>query len=154
MVTLDGRGSANRARAARLDRNADRRITAAGLALSAGFVGAALVAAMAPLLVSSPAPSGWWLPLHLAMAGAAGTAIAAVMPFFGAALVAAPPAAVPVRVGAVGLIALGAGLVAARGVAPAGPLPAAGGVAYLGGALLLGWATLARPPPWAPPVPW
>ena len=143
MVTLDGRRPANRARAARLDRNADRRVTMGGLVLSAGFVAAALVAAAAMLLAPEPAPSGPWLPLHLAMAGAAGTAIAAVMPFFSAALVAAPPVAVPVRVGAVGLVAIGAGLVASRAVAPTGPLPAAGGVAYLAGALLLGWATLA-----------
>jgi nitrite reductase (NO-forming) len=146
MVSLDPRGSPTRVRAVRLDRNADRRVTVTGLALASGFVAAALLAA-AVLLASgttaSPASPGWWLPLHLLMAGAAGTAIAAVMPFFSAALVAAPPAAVPVRAGAVGLIALGAALVATRAIAPAGPLPVAGGIAFLAGALLLAWATMA-----------
>jgi len=142
MLNLDRRGSNIRARAVRLDRNADRRITLAGLALAAGFVGAAVVVALAGYAASTAAAPAWWLPLHLAMAGAAGTAIAAVMPFFSAALVAAPPAAVPVRVGALALIALGTTFVASRAVAAAGPLPVAGGVAYLGGALLLGWATL------------
>jgi hypothetical protein len=75
-----------------------------------------------------------WLPLHLALAGGATTAIAGVMPFFVAALAAGHPAGVRVRVAAVGLVALGALLVAVRGVDPeAGWLPAVGGCVYLAG---------------------
>lgn len=75
MMTLDRRGSGTRARAVRLDRNADRRVTAAGIVLAAGFVGAALVAAVAPVVLGAGAAPGWWLPLHLVLAGAAGTAL-------------------------------------------------------------------------------
>jgi hypothetical protein len=51
-----------------------------------------LVAAAASLTLPAGATRGLWLPLHLALAGAATTAIAAVMPFFAAAFAAAPPA--------------------------------------------------------------
>jgi Co/Zn/Cd efflux system component len=46
MVTIDQRGSDRRARATRLDRNADRRITAAGIVVAA-FASAVAVAATA-----------------------------------------------------------------------------------------------------------
>ena len=139
LLALDRRGSATRTRAARLDRNADRRITAAGLVVAAVF----LAVALAVVVVPGTSPGGWWLPLHLVLAGAASTAIAAVMPFFSSALVAAPPARPSVRVASLALIAAGATLVAGRSIDPSSLLPAAGGVAFLAGAGLLGWATLA-----------
>ncbi len=78
-----------------ISRAADRRITLAGLLLSAGFLAAALVAAILPKSVRR----GLWLPVHLALAGAGGTAIASVLPFFVAALSVAPPMSGIVRGG-------------------------------------------------------
>jgi nitrite reductase (NO-forming) len=74
-----------------------------------------------------------WLPVHLALAGAAGTAIASVLPFFVAALAVAPPMSGVLRGGAIGLIAGGA---AAASLGVAGgivPLAIAGGLGYLAG---------------------
>ena len=68
-------------------RATDRRITFAGLLVSAGFLAAAVVATTLP----EPVRRGLWLPIHLGLAGAAGTAIASVLPFFVAALSVAPP---------------------------------------------------------------
>jgi hypothetical protein len=112
-------------------RGDDRRIAVASVVLAAAFVAlAAVVAVGAPLLggVST------WLPLHLALAGGATTAIAGVMPFFVAALAAGHPAPARVRGAAVGLVATGAALVAIRAIAPAlTTLPALGGLVYLAG---------------------
>ena len=60
------------AAATRLDRNADRRITAGGIVAAGGFVAAAL----ASLALPEATRLGAWLPLHLA-AGGAGAADAA-----------------------------------------------------------------------------
>jgi len=110
----------------------DRRIAVASVVLAAAFLALAALAAVArPLLGPSVSP---WLPLHLALAGGATVAIAGVMPFFVAALAAGHPATVRVRAAAVGLVAVGALLVAARGVVPSLDwLPALGGVLYLAG---------------------
>ncbi len=102
------------------------------VAAAAAFLVAALLTALAAGLgaaVLSP-----WLPLHLALAGGASTAIAGVMPFFVAALAAGPPAGARLRSGAVLLIATGATLVAVRGIAPSeGWAPVIGGSIYLAG---------------------
>src|SRR4029079_18762358 len=110
----------------------DRRIAVASVVLAAAFLALAALAAVArPLLGPSVSP---WHPLHLALAGGATVAIAGVMPFFVAALAAGHPATARVRAAAVGLVAVGALLVAARGVVPSlGWLPALGGVLYLAG---------------------
>ena len=107
----------------------DRRITLAGLLVSACFLAAAVVAALLPESVRR----GVWLPVHLALAGAAGTAIASVLPFFVAALAVAPPLNGIVRGGAIGLIAGGeaaASLGVSGGIVP---LAVAGGLGYLAG---------------------
>lgn len=112
-----------------LSRTGDRRITLAGLLVSAGFLATAVAAAMLPETVRR----GVWLPVHLALAGAAGTAIASVLPFFVAALSVAPPMSRIVRGGAIGLIAGGA---AAASLGVAGgmqPLALAGALGYLAG---------------------
>ena len=112
-----------------ISRTADRAITQAGLFLSAGFLAAALVAATLPESVRLDL----WLPLHLALAGAGGTAIASVLPFFVAALSVAPPIHGIVRGGAIALIAIGA---AAASLGMAGgmePVALAGALAYLAG---------------------
>ncbi|MDH4141394.1 MAG: hypothetical protein OEV61_02175 [Chloroflexota bacterium] len=110
-------------------RTDDRRITFAGLAVSALLLGAAAATLVAP----DGARRGLWLPLHLALAGAAGTAIASALPFFTAALAVAPPAGRPTRILAIGGIAGGA-LVVSGGVAAGAPAVAVGGgLTYLVG---------------------
>jgi hypothetical protein len=110
----------------------DRRIAVLSVLLAAGYLLAASVAAVARGLgadLVSP-----WLPLHLALAGGASTAIAGVMPFFVAALAAGPPAPARLRGASVVLVAVGAALVAVRGIAPAAILlPPLGGSLYLAG---------------------
>jgi hypothetical protein len=110
----------------------DRRIAVASVVIAAAFLALAALAAVArPLLGPGVSP---WLPLHLALAGGATTAIAGVMPFFVAALAAGHPAALRVRASAVGLVVTGALLVAVRGFVPSlGWLPALGGVIFLAG---------------------
>jgi uncharacterized membrane protein len=111
------------------------------VAVAAGYLLAALLAALASGLgavVMSP-----WLPLHLALAGGASTAIAGVMPFFVAALAAGAPAPSRLRKAAVGFVAVGAALVAVRGIAPGEAwawAPVVGGWLYLTGIL---WLVLA-----------
>ena len=107
----------------------DRRITFAGLLVSAGFLAAAVVATTLP----EPVRRGLWLPIHLGLAGAAGTAVASVLPFFVAALAGAPPMGRTVRSGAIALIACGA-LAASLGVVGGlQPIALAGALSYLGG---------------------
>ena len=109
-------------------RGDDRLITAAGVLLAAGLLGLAAVSGVRAGLGGTI-----WLPLHVALAGAAGTAIAAVLPFFTTALGKVAPARPLVRGGAVGLIA-GGSLVAALGMTMAEPgVAAIGGASYLGG---------------------
>ena len=88
----------------------DRRITMVSVVVAGLFLALAAVAALAGPLAAGPAAP--WLPLHLALAGGATTAIAGVMPFFVAALAAGHPASPRVRASAVALIATGALLVA------------------------------------------
>jgi len=110
----------------------DRRVVRAAILVAAAFLVAAIVALLANgagVAILSP-----WLPLHLALAGGASTAIAGVMPFFVAALAAGTPAGARLRGGAVALVATGAALVAVRGIAPAVAwVPVLGGSLYLAG---------------------
>ena len=120
-------------------RDADRRITAGGLAASAAFVALAVGAAFLP----EPTRRGIWLPLHLALAGAATVAIGAVLPFFVAALAAARPGPPTVRIGVVMLLAAGA-LGVSGGVGEGSSLLAAfGGAFFIGGLLGLSWLLVA-----------
>jgi hypothetical protein len=110
----------------------DRSIAVTAVLLAAAFLAAAVGVAVAGAIGAvALAP---WMALHLALAGAASVAIAGTMPFFVAALAATPPADVRLRRAAVGLVALGAALVAVRGFAPSVAwAPALGGVTYLAG---------------------
>jgi hypothetical protein len=113
----------------------------ASVIVAAGFLVAAAAAALASA-AGAPLVSPW-LPLHLALAGGATTAIAGVMPFFVAALAAGHPAPSRLRKAAVGFVAAGAALVAVRGIAPGEAwawAPVAGGWLYLTGIL---WVALA-----------
>lgn len=110
----------------------DRRIAVASVVAAALYLVAAAGAAVA--LATGATGSTPWLPLHLALAGGASTAIAGVMPFFVAALAAGRPAPARMRLTAVALVAIGAGLVATRGLVPGLVLlPPVGGVVYLSG---------------------
>lgn len=112
-----------------MSRTADRGITMAGLVVSAGFLAAAVLAMAMP----SPVRNDLWLPVHLVLAGAAGTAIASVLPFFVVALSAAPPMGRAIRAGAIALIAGGA-LAASLGVVGGSPpVAVAGALGYLVG---------------------
>jgi nitrite reductase (NO-forming) len=103
------------------------------------------VAAIASTALPADVRRGPWLPLHLALAGGASTAIAGVMPFFAAALAAAPPVDPRLRTGGVVAVATGAATLAVT-LALGLPVVAAGaGVAYLGGIALVAVAT-ALPP--------
>jgi nitrite reductase (NO-forming) len=123
-----------------IDRHADRRITAGGVGVAIGF----LVAAAVALLVGPGRPSVLWLPVHLALAGGAGTAIAAVLPFFMAALSVAPPARPLLRLAAIGGVAGGAALVSVT-VAAGDPM-----LAHVGGTLYLGGIGLVAAAAWRP----
>jgi nitrite reductase (NO-forming) len=112
-----------------IDRHADRRITTVGIGLAIGFLAAAGLA----LLVGPGRPSVLWLPVHLALAGGAGTAIAAVLPFFMAALSVAAPAPPRLRLAAIGGVAGGAALVSVTVAAGDAMLAHVGGTVYLGG---------------------
>ena len=110
----------------------DRQITMVSVVIAGLFLASAAVAALAGPLAAGPAAP--WLPLHLALAGGATTAIAGVMPFFVAALAAGHPASARVRAAAVALIATGALLVSVRGVAPSTAWVAGvGGLVFLAG---------------------
>jgi nitrite reductase (NO-forming) len=112
-----------------VSRAADRQVTLAGLAVSAGFLAAALVA----LALPAPARLGLWLSVHLALAGAAGTAVASVLPFFATTLSQATPMGRIVRGGAIALVAGGA-LSASVGVAASlQPVAVAGAASYVAG---------------------
>ena len=112
----------------------------AAVVIAGGFLALASVVALAG--PRGPGPTAPWLPLHLALAGGATTAIAGVMPFFVAALAAGHPANARVRGAAVALIATGALLVSVRGVAPSAVWVAgAGGFVFLTGVAATAVAT-------------
>ena len=111
-----------------IGRGDDRRVTFAGL-----LVAAALLALAALTAIGSAIGGTVWLSLHLAMAGAAGTAIAAVLPFFTTALARVAPAPPRLRVAAVGLIAGGSVLAGLGMTGGRSGLAALGGAAYVAG---------------------
>jgi hypothetical protein len=104
-------------------RGDDRLVSVTGVAIAAGLLGVAGVSA-----VRAAMGGALWLPLHVALAGAAGTAIAAVLPFFTATLGKVAPTTPLLRGGAVGLVASGS-VVAGFGMSAGQP-----GVAAIGGA--------------------
>lgn len=107
----------------------DRRITYAGLIVSAGL----MALSIASIALPTPLRRGVWLPLHLALAGAAATAVASVMPFFTTTLGVAPPARPWVRIAAISLVAVGSLVIVTGVVAAASVVAVAGGLIYLGG---------------------
>ncbi|MEO7230944.1 MAG: hypothetical protein ABIZ30_10175 [Candidatus Limnocylindrales bacterium] len=112
----------------------DRRATFSGLLVAAGFLALA-TASIGLTLVRGG--GGAWPAVHLVLAGAAGTAVASVLPFFTAALAQVAPAAVGIRLGAIALVAGGTLAVTVGVSAGIGPLAVLGGCAYLGGLSLV-----------------
>lgn len=110
-------------------RGTDRQITFAGLLLAAGFLLVALLG-LAHLVVGR---SGLWIPLHLALAGGASTAVASVLPFFSAALAAAAPADPRLRSLAIAGVAGGALVVSIAVPTGFSSIAVLGGLAYVAG---------------------
>jgi hypothetical protein len=110
-----------------VSRAADRQVTVVGLAVSAGFLAVAIVA----MMMSGSIRLG--LPVHLVLAGAGGTAIASVLPFFVAALSAAPPMPWAVRALAVALVAGGAAAASLGVASDVHRVALAGALSYLAG---------------------
>ncbi len=130
--------NALRGRPTPIDRSRDRLVVLLAISLAVAFLVAALGSALLPEAVRR----GTWLPLHLALAGAASSAIAGVMPFFSAAFAAAPPTDVRLRIVAVGAVALGAFSMSAGVVAGSPDVAAAGGLSFVAGIALTALATL------------
>lgn len=121
------------------DRSADRRVTLAGLSVAGMF----LLLAAASLALPPGGRLGLWLPVHFALAGAAGTAIASMLPFFVAALAVGSPAPAVLRAAGIALVAVGtvaavAGRVATGGAASS--VAAGGAAGYVFGMALVGLA--------------
>src|SRR3989304_4225275 len=114
-----------------------RLFPAAGITAAGTFLAAAVLATLLP----DAARRGTWLPLHLALAGGAGTAIASMMPFFAAALAAAAPVDARLRRAAIGAVALGALLA---------PLGGGGGAGSWLARTAPGWRSGRRGSRWAP----
>lgn len=125
-------------RQAPIDRSNDRLVALGAIGIAVTFLVASLLATLLPAQVRL----GIWLPLHLALAGAATTAIAGVMPFFSAAFAAAPPSDARLRWAAVGAVALGAASVAGGGIVGQVSLSVPGGVVFVVGIALTGIATI------------
>jgi nitrite reductase (NO-forming) len=125
-------------RGAPVDRAHDRVIAASSIALAVGF----LVAALLALLLPEAVRHGLWLSIHLALAGAATTAVAGVMPFFVAAFAAAPPADPRLRALAVGATAAGALGIVVGVVGGQSVLSTLGGLLFVVAIALIGLATL------------
>lgn len=127
-----------RRRAPVIDRSSDRIVAVTAIGLAIAF----LVAAGLAMFLSPADRHGAWLPLHLALAGGATTAIAGVMPFFTAAFAAAPPSDARLRLGAILAIAVGAGGVATGVVEGQTSVAAGAGLVFVVGILLVGVATI------------
>ena len=104
LPVVDASGSGGLRPQVGIARSTDRRIAFGGLILAATWIGAAAAA----LLLPPASRLGSWLPLHMVLAGGATTAIAAILPFFSAALVAAPPARPMIRIAGIALVSGGA----------------------------------------------
>jgi nitrite reductase (NO-forming) len=116
-----------------VNRNADRQVTLAGLTTAAGLLGLAFASTALP----DATRRGLWLPIHLGLAGAGGTAVASVLPFFTTALAVARPARPAIRIAAITLVAVGALTVSTGVVTGSSAVSVAGGLLYLAGLVAL-----------------
>ena len=113
-------------------------IALASVGIAVAYLLAAVVVSLVPLELRRTA----WLPLHLALAGGATSAIAGVMPYFVSAFAAAPPADRWLRTAALAGVAIGALSVATGVAGDQVGLAVAGGVGFVGGIGLTGIAAL------------
>ncbi|MEA2027280.1 MAG: hypothetical protein U9O18_11360, partial [Chloroflexota bacterium] len=134
MIQLDS----TRTRRAAVDRRADRLVAVTAISLAVGFLFLALVAAFLP----AADRAGLWLPIHLALAGGATTAIAGVMPFFSAAIATSQPVDARLRWTSVTAVALGAATITLGFVNTAFAMATLGGIVFGLGIALVGYATL------------
>ena len=130
--------SASRRRPPPVDRSGDRWVAVGAI----GDRPELLIAATASLALPVELRRGAWLPLHLALAGGAASAIAGVMPFFSAAFAAAPPSDIRLRWSALVAVALGAVGVAIGVSVPVSGLAVVGGAVFIGGIVLTGIVTV------------
>ena len=130
--------TALRRRGTGIDRSSDRQVALGAITIAVAF----LVASVVVLLLPPASRRGAWLPLHLALAGAATTAIAGVMPFFTAAFAAVPPSDTRLRSAAVGAVAIGAAAISLGVVSGAPALATAGGIAFVAGIVLTALAAV------------
>lgn len=107
------------------DRGPERRVVLGGIVGAAGFVAAAALV--------SVTGGGTWLALHLALAGGAGLAIAALLPHFTVSLAGVRPAPAPVRAAGLALTAGGVVTFALAYPSGAGVVAIVGASAYLAG---------------------
>ena len=121
-----------------IDRSFDRLIALAAVAIAISYLLAAVVAVLLPIEVRRAA----WLPLHLALAGGATSAIAGVMPYFTSAFAAAPPADRWLRIAALAGVSISALGVAVGVAGDQMGLAVAGGLGFVGGIGLTGIAAL------------
>lgn len=97
-----------------------------------------LVAAAASLLLPPETRADMWLPLHLALAGAATTAISGNMQMFSVALTASPQQAAVLVLGQLALVDVGAAMIAVAFPSGHEGVLAAGGIVFALGILTLG----------------
>ena len=121
-----------------VDRRADRTVAMTAISLAIGFLVLAVLTAFLPVADRA----GLWLPIHLALAGAAATAIAGVMPFFSAALATSRPVDARLRWASVLAVSLGAAGVTLGFVNGALTFSAVAGVVFSLGAACVAYATL------------
>ena len=120
-------------------RSADRWVTVTAIGTAALFVALAALSLLAPAAVRL----GWWLPLHLLLAGAAATAVAGVMPFFSASVASVAAAPVAIRITGVAGIAVGALLIVLTRVTGDGSISQGWPGAIAGGIYLVGIGAVA-----------
>ncbi|HEX2755391.1 MAG TPA: hypothetical protein VHM48_08010, partial [Candidatus Limnocylindrales bacterium] len=130
--------SSLRRRAPSIDRSSDRLVAVIAIGAAVSFLIAAVLAMFLPVVDRR----GAWLPIHLALAGGATTAIAGVMPFFAAAFAAAPPSDARLRMSAVLAVAAGAIGVSVGVVGSQPDVAVRGGVAFIAGVVVTGVATI------------
>jgi nitrite reductase (NO-forming) len=133
-IRLDSR----RTRRTAVDRRADRLVAVVAMAIALAFLCAAVVAAFLPTSLRV----GSWLPLHLALAGGASTAIVGVMPFFSAAFATTQPVDARLRWASLLAVTVGALVLPAGYVTGDFALAALGGGLFIVGMLVTAYATV------------
>ena len=140
MIGIDpmpaGRTAVAPARPARMT---ERHVLALGLAMSGAFVLAAVTVGATAAITGQPA----WAAIHLALAGAATTAIATFVPHFAITLAGTRPEPALQRLAAIVLIAAGAASAVLGMTLIGAPMAAGGAAAMVAGLGITGWQAVA-----------